>query len=166
MRLVSAARYDLLLDAFLSVLWSGSLYVARLVFLGNHAPLAADVNLIAQIVVLLLMTAGFYFVKAAKLEVHGRFMKSAIVLQFGALILWMGPSLILNVGAFGAFGYGPLVAVAHVLFGAFALFLAVNAASHKSLISSELRWTMWATFTVWGLAAVFGIVFYLHYYVL
>jgi len=135
-------------------------------FLGNRAAFAADVNLIAQIVALSFLLAGLYFVRSGRLRTHGRLMKSAIVFQFAALIVWMGPSLILNFGVFSNFGSGPLIAAAHAFFGGLALALAISAAFHRSLVSRQLRWTMWATFLVWSVGTIFGIAFYLYYYVL
>jgi len=135
-------------------------------FLGNRAAFAADVNLIAQIVALSFLLAGLYFVRSGNLKMHGRLMKSAIVFQFAALIVWMGPSLILNFGAFSDFGSGPLIAAAHAFFGGFALVLAISAAFHRRFFPSQLGWTMWGTFVVWSVGAIFGIAFYVYYYVL
>jgi len=140
--------------------------MTRLGFLGNRAVFAADANLIAQIVALSFLLAGLYFVRSGRLKTHAHLMKSAIVFQFAALIVWMGPSLILNFGAFRTLGSGPLIAAAHALFGGLALVLAISAAFHRSLVSSQLRWTMWAAFLVWSVGAIFGIAFYLYYYVL
>lgn len=134
--------------------------------LGTNAPLAADVNLIVQIIALSLLLVGFYFVRKRKLRRHSRLMKTAIIAQFGALIVWMGPSLILNIGAFASLGFGQLVTGLHAVGGAIALTLAIGAAFHRSLISRRLRHTMRATFIVWGFAAVLGIAFYVYYYLL
>jgi len=135
-------------------------------FLGSQASHAADANLVAQIVVFSLLLVGVYFGRAAKLKTHSRLMKSAIIVQFGALILWMGPSLLLNVRAFETFGVGPLTTTLHVLGGGLALALAIAAASHRAVVSAQLRWTMWTTFLVWTLAAILGIAFYVYYYLL
>ena len=133
-------------------------------FLGNSASHIADANLIVQMATLLLLLAGVYFVRTGRLKHHGRVMKSAIVIQFGALGIWMAPSLILNIGALSPLGTGPLFTLLHILGGVLALTLAISAALHRSVVFTELRRTMWTTFIVWSLAAIFGIAFYIHYY--
>jgi uncharacterized membrane protein YozB (DUF420 family) len=136
----------------------------RLGFLGNDAPYAADLNLVAQLAVLCMLLAGLYFVRTSKLRTHGRLMKSAVIAQFGALILWMGPSLVLSIGMLRSFGPGPITTALHVLAGGFALALAISAIYHKKIGSLQLKWTMRSTFIVWTSAAVLGIGFYAYYY--
>lgn len=133
-------------------------------FLGTSASYAADINLIVQIFMLALLLAGAYSAKMAKFRTHGRLMATAIIIQFGAFMFWMGPSLLLNIGALGTFGTGPVLTVLHVLTGLLAIILAISAGFHKALISPQLRWTMRATFLTWSLAAMFGISFYVYYY--
>lgn len=133
-------------------------------FLGSQAPNAADLNVIAQAISFCLLLAGVYFVKAAKLKTHSRLMKSAIIIEFGALIIWMGPSLLVNIEALRTFTPGTLVTVLHAFSGVIALILAISAVYHRTLGSFQLKWTMWSTFLVWALTAVLGISFYAYYY--
>jgi len=91
-------------------------------------------------------------------------MKSAIIIESGALIIWMGPSLILNIEGLRSFTPGVLVTVLHAFGGVFALILAISAVYHRTLGSLQLKWTMWLTFLVWALTAVLGISFYAYYY--
>jgi uncharacterized membrane protein YozB (DUF420 family) len=133
-------------------------------FLANHAPYAADLNLVAQIVALSLLLAGVYFVRESKLKTHSRLMKSAVIIQFGALILWMGPSLVLNIRAFRFFTFGPVITALHVLGGVFALVLAISAIYHRRIGSLHLKWTMRSAFTVWTSTLVLGMGFYTYYY--
>ena len=133
-------------------------------FLGNHAPYAADLNLVAQIVVLSMLLAGVYFVRASKLKTHSRIMKSALIIQLSALILWMGPSLVLNIEAFGSFTSGPVITALHALGGVLALALAISASYHRKIGSLQLKWTMRSAFIVWISTAVLGIGFYAYYY--
>jgi uncharacterized membrane protein YozB (DUF420 family) len=135
-------------------------------FFGGRAPYAADLNLIVQAISFCLLSAGVYFVRAGKLNTHSRIMKSAIIIEFGALIIWMGPSLLLNIEAFRTFTSGTLVTALHALCGVSALTLAIGAAYHKRLGSFQLKWTMLLTFLVWALAAVLGISFYVYYYLI
>jgi hypothetical protein len=88
----------------------------------------------------------------------------AIIIQFGAFMFWMAPSLLLNISALGTFGIGPALTVLHVLTGVLAVILSISSGFHKALISPQLRWTMRATFLTWILAAVSGINFYAYYY--
>ena len=133
-------------------------------FLGNHAPFAADLNLVAQIVVLSMLLAGVYFVRASKLKTHSRLMKSAIIAQLGALILWMGPSLVLNIEAFRSFTSGPIITALHALGGVLALGLAISASYHRAVGSLQLKWTMRSAFIVWTSTVVLGLGFYAYYY--
>jgi uncharacterized membrane protein YozB (DUF420 family) len=133
-------------------------------FLGSQAPNAADLNVITQIIAFCLLLAGVYFVRAAKIKIHSRLMKSAIIIESGALIIWMGPSLILNIEGLRSFTPGVLVTVLHAFGGVFALILAISAVYHRTLGSLQLKWTMWLTFLVWALTAVLGISFYAYYY--
>lgn len=137
-----------------------------LAFLGSQAPYAADLNLIVQTITLCLLLAGAYLARRARPKLHGRLMKSAVIIQFGALILWMGPSLLLNIGAFSSLGSGPLITVLHALGGIFTLALAVSAIYHRRIGPLQLKWTMRSTFCVWALAAILGISFYAYYYLL
>ncbi len=125
-------------------------------------PLGAHLNLVIQLTVLILLIAGARLAKAGRLDNHGRMMRIAIVMQFASLIIWMGPSLALNITVLGTIGLGPLVTILHVIMGYAALFLAISSALHKKVIF-DLKWTMRATFLVWTAAALFGVGFYVYY---
>ena len=104
----------------------------RLGFLGNSAPYQADLNLIAQIVVLALPLAGASLARVSEFKLHGRLMLSAIAFQFGAVFLWMLPSLVRNIGALGSGGVGPAITLSHMYFGAYALCLAIQRVQRDS----------------------------------
>jgi uncharacterized membrane protein YozB (DUF420 family) len=135
-------------------------------FLGNSAPYGADINLLAQILVLLLLLGGTYYARSKRYGEHGRIMKTAVIVQLGALVLWMGRSLLLNIGALGNLGAGPLVTASHAIAGAFALFLSFSATAHKPMLTRKLKGTMRMTMLVWASAAALGIAFYVYYYFL
>lgn len=137
-----------------------------LAFLGSQVPYAADLNLIAQAVTIFLLVAGAFLARTARLRLHARLMRLAIMIQIGALILWMGPSLLLNIGAFGSLGFGPFITALHVLSGVLALMLAISAAYHRRIGSWQLKWTMRSAFFLWVLAVIIGISFYAYYYLL
>jgi hypothetical protein len=92
--------------------------------------------------------AGASLAKVSEFKLHGRLMLSAIAFQFGAVFLWMLPSLIRNIGALGSGGVGPAITLSHVYFGAYALCLAIAAARHWKL-EMELKWTMRLIFSAW-----------------
>lgn len=130
--------------------------------LGNSAPYPADVNLIVQLVVLGLLLGGASLAKVSAFKIHGRLMMSAIVIQFGAVFMWMVPSLIRNLGALGSGGVGTAITLLHVFAGTCAFALTIAAAAHWAVI--QLRWTMRLAFSAWFLVAILGIAFYAHYY--
>ena len=128
------------------------------------APIGAHVNLIIQIVLLILLLFGANLARMKRFDAHRRIMVVAFLIQVGTLIFWMAPSLVLNIGAFGTFGPGQLITILHITIGYVALFLAISSASHKTVVSQGLRWTMRIAFLIWMLAATFGIGFYVYYY--
>jgi len=133
-------------------------------FPSGPALVAQDANLIIQIFTLCLLSAGAYYARASRFRTHGLLMKSVMIIQFGALIFWMGPSLVLNVGALATFESGPLITVLHAFIGVSALVFAVSAVFHRPIISPRLGKTMWATFVIWALSALSGFIFYVYYY--
>ena len=131
-------------------------------FFGNSAPYAADLNLAVQIAVLGLLLVGMSLAKASEFKIHGRFMMLLIAIQFGAVFLWMAPSLIINLGALGSGGVGTGITLLHVFAGTLALALVVAASTHW--VENQLKWTMRVAFSAWVLVAILGIAFYAHYY--
>jgi uncharacterized membrane protein YozB (DUF420 family) len=132
-------------------------------FISSIAPFSADLNFLAQIIVLGLLLAGAILAKSSEFKIHGWIMISAIAFQFVAVFSWMLPSLILNFGALGSGGVGTAITLAHFIFGTFTLVLALAAAFHLRL-ERELKWTMRLAFSAWLLVAILGILFYAHYY--
>jgi len=135
----------------------------QLGFLTSASPFAADLNLLAQIIVLGILLAGAVMAKSSEFKIHGRIMIAAMVFQFVAVFSWMLPSLIINFGALGSGGVGTAITLAHFFFGTFTLALTVSAAFHWKL-EKELKWTMRLAFSAWLLVALLGILFYAHYY--
>jgi hypothetical protein len=134
-----------------------------LVFIASNSPFAADLNLIAQLVVLALLLAGAILAKSSEFKIHGRVMIAAIFFQFAAVFSWMLPSLIINLGALGSGGVGTAITMMHFLSGTFTFALAAAAAFHLKL-ERELKWTMRLAFSAWVLVAILGILFFAHYY--
>jgi hypothetical protein len=130
--------------------------------LGNAAPDAADLNLIAQLSVLFLLLVGGLLAKLSLFKVHGRFMISLIAFQFFAVFVWMLPSLLRNLGALGSGGAGTGITLLHFFAGSITLAFVIAAAAHFRDI--QLKWTMRIAISAWFLVATAGIAFYAHYY--
>ena len=131
-------------------------------FLGNVAPDAADLNLLAQLSVLFLLLVGVLLAKISLFKVHGRFMIALIAFQFFAVFVWMLPSLLRNLGALGSGGTGTGITLFHVFAGSIAFAFVIAAAAHFTNV--QLKWTMRLALSAWFLVIILGIAFYAHYY--
>jgi hypothetical protein len=142
-------------------------------FLGTSASAVADVNLIVQLVIVLLLAAGWVYGRdKKKIRLHGQLMIVAVVVNGAMIFLVMVPSLILSFGAITSnpLGSGPLVSVAHSIVGTvawlYATYLAwvwrlkpatVECFKRKNLMKPVLY--------AWLAAAVLGVGFYVYYYI-
>jgi hypothetical protein len=77
-----------------------------------------------------LLLVGGYVTTIPRFRIHGRLMMSAIVIEFGAFIFVMAPSLIVNFGALSSGGVGPAVTVLQMFGGIATAILAISAAAH------------------------------------
>jgi len=135
---------------------------------GTKASINSDLNLLLQIIVIIILVIGIKFGKEKtqnSLKTHGRIMTVAVVLNTFAILLVMGPSLI---GGFNAaldelasLGF-PLTLVHHTL-GLLAEILGVVLVFKKF---GRVRMWMWLVASLWLIAFVFGVFFYLTYYVI
>ncbi len=142
--------------------------------LGTGASTVADINLIAQLVIIALLAEGWIISRDKKrIRVHGQLMVAAVLINAAAIALVMVPSLILGLGAITSdpLGPGPLISVIHSAIGTVAW-----------LLGAYLSWTwglkpatvecfkrkrlMKPVTYLWLLAAVLGVGFYVYYYVL
>ncbi len=145
---------------------SGSILVAMSGLLGTRAPVSSDLNLILQIALLALLLTGFIFGKrktGSGLKLHGRLMTILVALNALAILLIMGPSLFTNFGAavgeISTFGF-PLTLLHHSI-GLIAEILGAVLVFKK--FGNVRRW-MQTTFVLWFVALLFGIGFYIVYY--
>jgi len=142
--------------------------------LGTKAGIEADLNLILHLAILILMIAGFTFARRKKFEVHEKFMLAAIVLAGVSFFAWMAPSYIkyLDVVVSEFYTLGVIITNIHVLLGVISGILAVYIVLRMKFDLPErfrvkrVKRLMRATFTLWLLALVFGLSFYIWYYVL
>jgi len=131
--------------------------------LGTRASLAADLNLLLQIIILIILFVGFKFGKMKtekSLKQHGRMMTIAVVLNAVAFLLVMGPSFISNFSAVLTEPF-PLTLV-HAIFGTIAEILGITFVFKKF---GNVRMWMRLTFLFWLIALALGVAFYWSYYV-
>ncbi|NWF96643.1 MAG: hypothetical protein HXY34_10930 [Candidatus Thorarchaeota archaeon] len=155
---------------FILVLTQSALDV-RMVLFGTSASIFADLNLIAQIVLLTLLVLGI--VKRKPLQIHGKVMMSATVVNIVATLLFMAPSLLLNWGSFTALPFppGPAIVVVHGIVGTLAILLGalwtyrfIVATRRSAPLACGKKKMMWLTAGLWLYATGGGIVFYILLY--
>jgi len=136
--------------------------------LGTRASVYVDLNLLLQIIILIILLVGVKFAKektTGSLKKHGKIMNIAVILNAVAILLVMGPSLVLNFGAtlaeLSLIGF-PLTLVHHSL-GIIAEILGITFAFKKF---GNVRMWMRLTMVVWLVALVLGIAFYVQYYMI
>jgi len=133
---------------------------------GTSASVFSDLNLILQIVLLILLLAGFILGKkktGGSIKIHGRLMTVLVVLNALSILLIMGPSLFTNLGAAAeeVFTIGFPLTLLHHSIGLIAEILGVVLVFKK--FGNVRRW-MRITFTLWLVALLSGIGFYIVYF--
>jgi len=134
---------------------------------GTSAPLASDLNLILQLIILAILLVGVRFGKkktATSLKAHGRVMTLAVALNTVGILLVMLPSFVIIVSeVLNPLTIGfPLISI-HAFFGVLAEGLGVTLVFKK--FGNVRRW-MQLTTAFWLITIVLGISIYLVYYVL
>ena len=141
---------------------------------GTSASTAADLNLIAQLVIVAALGLGWVYGRdKKKIRLHGQLMVAAVLVNGAAIALVMVPSLIFGFGAITSnpLGSGSLISVVHAIIGTIAwlygAYLAwvwklkpatVECFKRKNLMKPVLY--------AWLAAAVLGVGFYAYYYLL
>ena len=142
--------------------------------LGTKAGIQADLNLLVHLAILLLIITGFTFARKKKFEIHEKWMFSAIVLAAISFFAWMAPSYIDNFHVIVEELYSPGVMVTniHVALGTITGILAIYIILRmkfdlpQRFTVKRVKRLMRTTFTLWWLTFIFGLSFYLIYYVL
>ena len=142
--------------------------------MGTKAGIQADLNLLVHLAILLLIIAGFTFARKKKFEIHEKWMFSAIVLAAISFFAWMAPSYIGNFHVIVEELYSPGVMVTniHVALGTITGILAIYIVLRmkfdipQRFAVKRVKRLMRTTFTLWWLTFIFGLSFYLIYYVL
>jgi uncharacterized membrane protein YozB (DUF420 family) len=134
---------------------------------GTRAPLASDLNLILQLIILAILLVGVRFGKkktAKSLKAHGRVMTLAVALNAVGILLVMLPSFVIIVSkVLNPLTIGfPLTSI-HAFFGVLAEGLGVTLVFKK--FGNVRRW-MRLTTAFWLITIALGISVYLIYYVI
>jgi len=124
-----------------------------------------DLNLILQLVTFALFLTGVYYVKRGEISKHRLLMGSAILLNAILIFLVMGRSLFTYAGLIVERFYeiGPSITWVHATVGGLAEILGIT-----FLFKHPRNTRMWmrTTATLWSIALLLGIAFYIFYYVL
>ena len=144
-----------------------------MVLFGTAAELIFDINLIIQIVLIILLIVGY--TQKRNWKYHGIIMGVGTLTMIVTVLLIMFPSLIANWPALALFPTSPgsMVTIAHVVFGSIALAAGLTytlrftyySMSNKPLTCGT-RNQMRFQLTIWLLAFLFGLIFYIYYYVI
>ena len=138
-----------------------------------NSHLGADVNLILQIVMLLLLIIGLFYKKKRKFKMHGVLMLIAVILHVLTFLVVMGPPF------YESFNYyitatsdlSVQTTLAHAVPGAIAMImgiiLVVAWAIRPSNVArcSRLKRLMDVTLLLWLISLLFGIATYFVFYV-
>ena len=138
-------------------------------FLGRPSTFGADLNLLVQIALGLLLLAGLLLARRSRYAMHGICQSIALVAALGMTAIWMLPAYRNNYGP-AIFALGNRVSVAaavHVVTGTIALLLGlyVVLVAGTPILPRALRFTdykrwMRALIAIWWLALVFGVLTY------
>ena len=142
--------------------------------MGTKAGIQADLNLLVHLAILILIIAGFTFARKKKFGIHEKWMFSAIVLVAISFFAWMAPYYIDNFHVIVEELYSPGVMVTniHVALGTITGILAIYIVLRmkfdlpQKFTVKRVKRLMRTTFTLWWLTFIFGLSFYLIYYVL
>jgi len=135
--------------------------------LGTPAPIASDVNLVLQIIIVIILLVGFKYGKtktASSLKTHGRIMTVVVILNAASILLVMGPVFVLYFGAVLAepFVIGFPLTLVHHSIGIIAEILGAVLVFKKF---GNVRMWMRLTLVLWLISWVLGVFFYIWYYV-
>jgi len=126
-----------------------------------------DLNLILQLIIFVLFLIGIYYIKAERksLKRHRLLMGTVVVLNAVSILLVMGRSFITSLGLLTTrpYQFGPFITWMHAVVGACA---EISGAAFLRKHPPNVRLKMRVTTILWTVALLFGIVFYVYYYLL
>jgi uncharacterized membrane protein YozB (DUF420 family) len=134
----------------------------------------ADGNLILHLLILCLIIIGFGFARKKKLEVHEKWMVTAIVLVAISFVVWMAPSYVMFIPAMQVQFFAPisLLTNMHAVLGSITGIMAIWIVLRMKLnLPTRFRFrrikrVMRTTFILWWLTFIFGLSLYVYHYVL
>ena len=139
-------------------------------FLGRGAPFGADLNLLLQIGVGVLLLGGMALARRGRYRTHGMCQSTGFVLAVAMTILWMIPAFhAIHADALGrgVVNRVTLAVAAHVVVGTVALVVGawVVLVAGTSLVPARLRFSnykrwMRSLLTLWWLAIILGVAIY------
>ena len=144
-----------------------------MVIFGTTAELIFDINLIIQIVLIILLIVGY--TQKRNWKYHGIVMGLGTITMIITVLLIMLPSLIANWLVLVSFPTSPgsLVTIVHAVFGSIALAAGLTYtvrflyySTRNKPLTCGTRTQMRIQLTIWLLAFVFGLIFYIYYYVI
>ncbi len=141
-------------------------------FLGTRATLVADINLILQVVVLIVLSAGAFQARRRNFDSHRLLMTAAVIANAALIIAIMNPSFfrILPFGLRSPGARRPTVMWPHVLVGTLAelmgVYIVIRTNVEQSTASSwpGMMRVMLITLLLWLVALVGGITLYSVWY--
>ena len=138
-------------------------------FLGRPSTFGADLNLLVQLALGVLLLIGFLLARRARFVAHGVCQASALVATLVMTAIWMAPAYHANWGS-GIFLFGNRVtaaAAAHVVTGTFALLVGVYVVlvAGTPIVPKALRFGnykawMRTLIAIWWLALLLGVLTY------
>lgn len=141
-------------------------------FLGTQAGVAADINLILQLGLLVLLLVGRMRAKEKSYALHGRFMAIAVTLNAASIGIVMLPSLLLGLGFIATYPTNPvsITTIVHALLGtaaeALGIYLVLRWRSSGNVAECmKNKRLMIPTAALWTITVVLGVVIYLQLYV-
>jgi len=144
-----------------------------MVLFGSTAELIFDINFIIQIVLIILLIIGYS--QKRTWRYHGIIMAIATITMIVTVLLIMAPSLLAQLPAILLFPTSPssLITIVHVIFGLMAIAAGLTytlrflyySTTNKPLTCGT-RTQMRIQFTIWILAFVLGLSFYVYVYFL
>ena len=142
--------------------------------MGTTAPLETDLNLILHIAILALIFTGFGFARGKKFHIHEKWMFTAFVLAVISFLAWMEPSYIRNFNLVVSQFYTPGIIITNIhvalgiTTGSLALYtiLRMKVDIPQRFAVKRVRRLMRTTFVLWLLTFLFGLSFYVWYFVL
>ena len=138
-------------------------------FLGRPSTFGADLNLLVQLGLGLVLLAGLLLARRARYGLHGVCQGSALVITLVMTAIWMVPAYHANWGP-GIFALGNRVttaAAAHVITGSLALLVGIYVVlvAATPLVPGRLRFTSYKAWmrtliVIWWLALALGVLTY------